>query len=161
MQRLLYISESRIADADKQSAVSQIVEHAQINNARLGLTGALLFTGLYFAQVLEGPTEAIQTLMADIKTDTRHGKVVVVDESPTTERLFPIGKWRIKARPSLFLGRSKDCCTQRLQPNDNVQPSGLRIWHANLPQRRLNRNNRNTKHRYLLSECCKPSRHHY
>ena len=104
MQRLLYISKSRIADADKQSAVSQTVEHAQINNARLGITGALLFTGLYFAQVLEGSSEAIQTLMADIKTDTRHGKVVVVDESPITERLFP--DWQMAYQgPSQFVSR--------------------------------------------------------
>ena len=52
MQRLLYVSESRIDEADAQSVVSQIVAHAQLKNAQLGLTGALIFTGEHFAQVL-------------------------------------------------------------------------------------------------------------
>lgn len=117
MQRLLYISKSRIADADKKSAVSQIVAHAQINNARLGITGALLFTGLYFAQVLEGSTEAIQTLMADIKTDTRHGKVVVVDEFPITERLFP--DWQMAYQgPSKFVSRRVERLLHTTSPSE-------------------------------------------
>lgn len=104
MQRLLYISESRIAEADAKSVVSQIVERAQIKNARLGLTGALLFTDKYFVQVLEGSHEAIHTLMAYIHTDSRHGNITVVDKSTINDRLFP--DWHMAYHgPSRFVSR--------------------------------------------------------
>lgn len=104
MHRLLYVSESRIDDVDARSAVSRIVEQAQINNALSGLTGALIFTGQHFAQVLEGPQEAIQTVMAYIHTDKRHSNVVVVDKSPITRRLF--ADWQMAYHgPSQFVSR--------------------------------------------------------
>ncbi|WP_411290755.1 BLUF domain-containing protein [Sphingorhabdus sp.] len=104
MYRLLYVSESRIEEADAQSVVSRIVEHAQINNALSGLTGALIFTGQHFAQVLEGPREAIHTVMACIQTDKRHSNVVVVDETPITGRL--LADWQMAyCGPSQFVSR--------------------------------------------------------
>jgi hypothetical protein len=104
MQRLLYVSESRLAEADAQSMVSQIVAHAQINNALSGITGALIFTGQHFAQVLEGPEDAINTVMAYIHTDTRHGNIMVVDKSPITRRLF--ADWQMAYQgPSQFVSR--------------------------------------------------------
>jgi len=89
MQRVLYLSESHIEEADAQLVVSQIVANAQINNARLGITGALIYTGEHFAQVLEGSPETIQMLMARIVADFRHQNVVVVDQSPIDGRRFP------------------------------------------------------------------------
>ena len=84
--------------------VSRIVEQAQINNALSSLTGALIFTGQHFAQVLEGPQEAIHTVMAYIHTDKRHSNVVVVDETPITRRLF--ADWQMAYHgPSQFVSR--------------------------------------------------------
>lgn len=104
MQRLLYISESHIPETDAQTVVTQIVELAQIKNARLGLTGALLFTDKYFVQVLEGSQQAIQTLMVRLHTDPRHGNISVVDESPIKCRLFP--DWHMAYHgPSRFVSR--------------------------------------------------------
>lgn len=104
MHRLLYISESCIEEADAPSAVSQIVAHSQNNNALLGLTGALIYTGEHFAQVLEGPQEAIHTVMAYIHTDTRHTNIVVVDKSLIRDRLF--ADWQMAYQgPSQFVLR--------------------------------------------------------
>ena len=89
MQRLLYVSESCIDKSVEQSTVSKIVLGAQTKNAEMSVTGALLFTGQHFAQVLEGPTEAIQVLMDCIYNDPRHRNVKVVDTSPITCRQFP------------------------------------------------------------------------
>ena len=104
MQRLLYVSDSRIEAADVQSAVLQIVVNAQVKNIELGITGALIFTGEHFAQVLEGPQEAIDTLMAYINADPRHGNLVVVDRSSITRRRFP--DWQMAYQgPSPFVSR--------------------------------------------------------
>ena len=104
MQRLLYVSESRIGEPHAQSVVSRIVAHAQINNGLYDITGALIFTGQQFAQVLEGSEDAIQTVMACIHTDTRHGKIMVVDKSPITRRLF--ADWQMAYQgPSQFVSR--------------------------------------------------------
>lgn len=104
MQRLLYVSESRIKEADAQAVVSQIVAHAQVKNARHGLTGALIFTGEHFAQVLEGCQEAIDTVMTYIMTDPRHGAVTIVDRSAVSARIF--AQWQMAYQaPSQFVSR--------------------------------------------------------
>lgn len=89
MQRLLYVSETCIEHSKAQVEVSNIAAHAQVKNLRLDITGALIFTGQHFAQVLEGPPEAVNMLMADIHNDIRHRNIAVVDKSFITRRRFP------------------------------------------------------------------------
>ena len=104
MQRLLYVSECRIEKANTELEVARIVENSQVKNARLNITGALIFTGEHFAQVLEGSPEAIHMLMAYIFDDPRHGNVVVADKSPITLRRFP--DWQMAYQgPSQFVSR--------------------------------------------------------
>ncbi|WP_373490430.1 BLUF domain-containing protein [Parasphingorhabdus sp.] len=104
LERLLYISESRLGEAEVNSSVAQIVADAQIRNAALELTGALLFTGTYFAQILEGPTESIEQLMSSIKDDPRHANIIIVDRSPIEMRRFP--DWKMAYHgPSEFVSR--------------------------------------------------------
>lgn len=104
MQRLLYVSESRIEATQAQCAIDKIVESAQVKNCQLGITGALIFTGRHFAQVLEGSPEAIHMLMAYIYNDPRHGNVVVMDKSPINSRRFP--DWQMAYHgPSQFVSR--------------------------------------------------------
>lgn len=104
MQRVLYVSESCLVETEAQLAVDDIVTHARINNSRLGLTGALLFTGLYFAQILEGPTAIVDELMEHIGADPRHSALVIVAKSPVADRLFP--DWQMAYQgPSQFVSR--------------------------------------------------------
>lgn len=104
MKRLLYISESRLDQSDASAAIKQIVADAQIRNAELALTGALLFTGTYFAQILEGPRESVEQIMAAIRNDTRHENIVVVDHSAIEKRRFPDWKMAYQG-PSQFVSR--------------------------------------------------------
>jgi Sensors of blue-light using FAD len=89
MQRLLYVSESNIEALSADRTVSEIIERAQVKNAQIHVTGALIFTGQHFAQVLEGSPESISMLMAYIYNDPRHTNIVVFDKSPITQRQFP------------------------------------------------------------------------
>jgi len=104
MERALYISESRIEQANVELSVADIVASAQIRNLKLGLTGALLFTGVYFAQILEGPPNSIAQLMGSLRDDVRHKKIVIIDQSPIQARRF--GDWKMAYHgPSQFVSR--------------------------------------------------------
>lgn len=89
MQRLLYVSESHISQSDAATTVLAIVKHAEIKNDQIGVTGALIFTGQHFAQVLEGPADAISLLMDNIFNDARHSNILIACKAPIISRLFP------------------------------------------------------------------------
>jgi hypothetical protein len=69
---LFYVSRSTGDAAASEAAMADIVETAHRNNPTRGLTGALIFAGSNFAQILEGPTDAVEAMMASITTDSRH-----------------------------------------------------------------------------------------
>lgn len=101
---LLYVSRATIAPAQAATSVKNIVETATARNPGLGLTGALLFTGEYFAQVLEGSEASIDFLMADICRDPRHEQLMIADRGPIAERRFP--DWSMAYfGPSQFVSR--------------------------------------------------------
>ena len=104
MERLLYISESRLEPSETKPSVSQIVADAQVRNSEFEITGALLFTGTHFAQILEGPQGSIQQLMSSIQDDSRHRNIVIVDHSPIEARRFPDWKMAYQG-PSEFVSR--------------------------------------------------------
>lgn len=85
---LLYVSRSRLASGTSAQEVDQLVSLAVTRNARLDVTGALIFTGGAFAQVLEGPSEAIDRLMTSISQDPRHDRIVIVQRVAIDERSF-------------------------------------------------------------------------
>lgn len=85
---LLYVSHSAIAERDAKDSVKQIVDSAQVRNGELGVTGALLFTGTHFAQVIEGERGAIDLLWSKISCDPRHHGVTLVEHAALPERRF-------------------------------------------------------------------------
>ena len=104
LESLLYISESRIAPSDCEDEVNQIVAIARDVNPRIAVTGALIFTGANFAQVLEGPMDTIAKLFASIARDPRHSQIIVVARYPIAERRFT--DWSMAySGPSLFITR--------------------------------------------------------
>ena len=91
LYRVLYCSRNRIAlEGDAMAAhIKQILVTARRNNARRGITGNLLFSDGCFAQVLEGPTEAIESVFERIQIDSRHDDVTVLEAGPIAQRDFP------------------------------------------------------------------------
>ncbi len=74
------------------------------NNAQRGLTGALLFTGEHFAQVLEGTAASIDQMMAQVTTDVRHDEIIMIAREPIVTRRF--GEWSMAySGPSQFVAR--------------------------------------------------------
>jgi hypothetical protein len=91
LYRLVYYSRNHVSDTPETFSreVADILEKSRINNVRDEITGALLFNAGCFAQVLEGPLEAIETAFERIQQDERHGEVSLLSLDPQDERSFP------------------------------------------------------------------------
>jgi hypothetical protein len=89
--RLIYRSRTLIPAESRKAVLGEIFSVARSNNKRQEITGALLLSGDYFVQALEGEEEAVQRLYEHISKDERHEEVTVVDERRLDGRTF--GKW--------------------------------------------------------------------
>ena len=88
MKSLLYASVSTLAADEEEAEIERIVEVSRARNPHLGVTGTLIYTKARFAQILEGPPEAVDLLMEKIVRDRRHDRVTVVDVRQTGRRRF-------------------------------------------------------------------------
>lgn len=70
LHRILYASE--LAPAMPSNVVGQILRQSRERNHQRHITGALLFDGERFCQLLEGEPAPVQALMSDIERDPRH-----------------------------------------------------------------------------------------
>lgn len=87
--RVVYLSDNRLATEEPGGdQIRSILEHSRRNNARVDVTGALLFNGERFAQVLEGEQAAVQQIFERIQCDPRHDNVRVLQFEPVSERGF-------------------------------------------------------------------------
>lgn len=85
---LLYVSQSTLLlPADRQ--IAQIVAISRERNAADGITGALLFSEVHFAQFIEGPPDAVSALLSRLQRDDRHMNITVVSRETAEGRLFP------------------------------------------------------------------------
>jgi hypothetical protein len=66
-----------------------ILSEARFRNQRERITGGLLSGAGWFAQVLEGSPEAVQSLAASIQRDARHHDMVTLPGCTVAERAFP------------------------------------------------------------------------
>ncbi|CAO4149431.1 BLUF domain-containing protein [Methylorubrum aminovorans] len=90
LYRLVYASKNILQgdEAGKRDDVSQILAASQHNNKKVGVTGALMFNGGAFAQVLEGPRRGVEVTFERIQQDPRHGDVTVLQCGPVEQRAF-------------------------------------------------------------------------
>lgn len=91
--RLVYCSRNTIPDqqGDPAAEMAGILAASRANNARDGVTGALLYSDGCFAQVLEGELGSVQRTFERIQCDPRHGEVIVLEAGRVGGRLF--GEW--------------------------------------------------------------------
>ena len=90
IQKVVYCSRNLIEGdaAARDAEISQILETARRNNSKANVTGALLFSADHFAQVLEGPQQALEAIFERIQNDTRHGDVTVLESLTSAQRDF-------------------------------------------------------------------------
>ena len=86
MFRLIYVSSARkLMDKD---ALLGILAKAREKNARLGITGMLLYKDGNFLQLLEGEESLVRDVYATIARDTRHFDSMIMMEEAVSERMF-------------------------------------------------------------------------
>lgn len=95
LHRLVYRSTLAIeGTSDRVAAeLERIIAASRDSNARSGLTGVLVRTGLTIMQVLEGPRDALEDAYDRISADTRHIGFDLVQFMPVPRREF--GDWRM------------------------------------------------------------------
>jgi hypothetical protein len=86
---LLYLSRALVRGDAADAAVAEIVRVSRERNRRLDVTGALLFSGGHFAQILEGGKAGVDELMRSILRDPRHCAIAVVQQGEAAARRFP------------------------------------------------------------------------
>lgn len=68
--------------------LQKVLQTAREHNKEIGVTGILLFAESSFLQVLEGDVEVLDALMAQIREDPRHERIVLLLRRPITDRSF-------------------------------------------------------------------------
>lgn len=86
--RLIYRSHNRIPADQRKSELGAIFSVARSQNKKADITGALLISGDWFVQALEGDETAVRSLYDHIAKDKRHERVSVIDASHVDERVF-------------------------------------------------------------------------
>jgi hypothetical protein len=93
MISMVYVSRSKIAGIDRRGALDDLMIDSLTRNSTLDITGVLIATPRYFAQVLEGPAQSVDAVMASIARDPRHQDIRVVRRTPVVASRFP--NWRM------------------------------------------------------------------
>lgn len=83
-----YISHSLIKLSDLETVCNDIRESASRNNAKHEISGLLLYCRERFIQRLEGKRQQIDELIAKIKSDKRHRKILILHHSTIDKRYF-------------------------------------------------------------------------
>lgn len=86
MLSLVYVSSARRLFSDRD--LIELLEQSREKNARLAVTGMLLYKDGNFMQALEGPDDAVLPLFRTIERDARHHRVIQLLRQPVEEREF-------------------------------------------------------------------------
>lgn len=119
MIALLYVSTSMLPPAQAEAEVAAIVRRCEPRNIARGLTGAIVFTGTHFAQLIEGEEAVVETLLSSLRLDPRHADLTVVDRRDIATRRF--ASWSVA-----YSGPSQFVALQVSRLLDHQPPAELR-----------------------------------
>jgi len=88
--QILYLS--HLADGQDFNVVKDIVRASRARNPARGITGALLFDGERFGNLLEGDEREVVSLMRHIERDARHAGIRRLHAGPASRRALV--SWR-------------------------------------------------------------------
>lgn len=96
--RLISVIYVSVADPTiGEGEIADIVTTAQRNNARDDITGALIYNGQNFMQLLEGPAIKVDACLAAIRDDRRHSGMVEIRRRAIDSREF--AQWTMLYEP--------------------------------------------------------------
>jgi hypothetical protein len=87
MYQIIYLSSASYLFS--KTELQALLEQARVKNARLGITGLLLYREGNFMQLLEGESSVLENLYKTILRDTRHKGAIRLLDGEIAERSFP------------------------------------------------------------------------
>ena len=87
--RLIYRSHNQMPPEGRRTGLGTLFTQARANNKGLQITGALMLSGDWFVQTLEGDKFRVRSLFDHIEKDERHDRVSLVDTGFVADRAFP------------------------------------------------------------------------
>lgn len=122
MLSVIYVSvaDPLIRDED----IAAILLSARRNNLRHGLTGALIYNGHNFMQLLEGPADKVDAFLEIIRADPRHSGMTEVRRRTVYDRDF--AEWSMLYDPD-FEGHDEDLA--RVAARDRIDAEDEKIIH--------------------------------
>ena len=109
--------------------IAALLVQARRNNQRDALTGALIFNGHNFLQLLEGPGDKVDACLAVIRNDPRHSGMVEIRRREIAERAF--AEWTMLYDPE-FRSHDDDlarvAARGRLDPQDALMMENFIAW---------------------------------
>lgn len=115
LERLVYES-TATGSTGSLTNLAVILAEAHRNNARDGLSGVLAAHADRYIQVIEGPREALDSLLRRLDDDPRHRDVRLLDRAPAAARMFE-GWTMASARVTPELKRLLDTLMERDRPS--------------------------------------------
>jgi hypothetical protein len=89
MFSLLYVSRSTNPEPEQEREFQRILAVSVQRNLRAGITGALVYSGHSYAQVLESPEHAVSQVMGSIIVDRRHKEICISLTGEARQRSSP------------------------------------------------------------------------
>ncbi|HEY0792096.1 MAG TPA: BLUF domain-containing protein [Chthoniobacterales bacterium] len=83
---LVYVSSA--VNLFSKGELLKLLDISRCNNAKLGVTGMLLYKNGNFMQLIEGPEQAVRTLHAKIAIDSRHRGLITLLQGHQENREF-------------------------------------------------------------------------
>lgn len=126
--RLCKLSYTSIAVATHDAALKQVRDicaRSGDRNARLGISSVVTLHKGRFAQVLEGPEDAVRAVLRRIMGDPRHRDVTVLSDGPIVARRYA-GLAMAYRDPKAFLADQLD---DILQQTADVVRAMKATWH--------------------------------
>ncbi|WP_338468442.1 BLUF domain-containing protein [Novosphingobium sp. ZN18A2] len=103
----VYVSESLLSGSTTDKEIQKIVDVSRSRNAGCQITGALIFNGSRFAQLIEGPRHEMAAIRASIMDDPRHTHITTIRDEGVSTRQF--ASWSlVYSGSSHFLARLLD-----------------------------------------------------
>ena len=103
MHHLVYTSTANFPLTKEE--LDRLLPQWREKNARLGVTGMLLYSEGDIMQVLEGDAEALHTLFAAIAADVRHRGVTKLADGPVEGRVFADWSMRFRTVDAAYIAR--------------------------------------------------------
>lgn len=123
LQTLAYFSRNVSGQSGEMPvALDHILQASRRNNVERGITGALLYSDGWFAQVIEGPQSAVELVFEWIVLDDRHTDIRVLYLKEIDERSF--GSWSMAFAGSVDTAALAQTGGETPQgPNEAVRPA--------------------------------------